>query len=703
MRQEQRSKSHWLVRTWRAGLVFAALPLAGCGTGCPAGTKGGCGASPMLALVAGRPGGQGNVDGSGPSARFQAPRAIALDGQGNAFVLDSSALRRISGSGEVRTLAGSASDHGYRDDAGPAARFNLSPMGIAADRGGHLFVSDTYNSAIRKIATDGGVTTFAGAPDRSGRHDDGDGAAVASFALPIGVATDAAGDVYVADRGNNLIRKITPFGQVSTVAGSPGTSGHRDGAGADAYFKEPFAVAVDDSGDVLVADVGDFTIRKVAPDGQVSTISGVPDESGSNDGAPGLARFQSPAAIAAGHSGDLVVADQHAIRRVTADGTVSTLAGRPNTACNVDGVGPDACFNEPAGLAIDAQGVIYVADRGNASIRKVTPQGEVSTWAGAGPAPGANDGHGAAARFSLPTGIAADASGVLYVADGLNDVIRRVSPDGDVVTLAGAAGQRGALDGDGTLARFSGPAGMAADAAGNVYVVDHGSHSIRKISATGLVTTLAGTPGQPGHVDGPGAVASFNAPEGIVSDTSGRLYVTDTGNHTVRVIDASGVVSTLAGEAGVSGAADGAGAIARFSRPTGIVIDTFGTLYVADTANHTIRKVSPTGSVTTLAGTAGARGVEDGDAASARFDEPSSLALDGLFTLYVGDARNATIRKIDATGRVSTVVGSTQASGFTPGPLPGVIDTVGGLALSGGKLFFTMPYQNAVGMVTSLP
>jgi DNA-binding beta-propeller fold protein YncE len=244
---------------------------------------------------------------------------------------------------------------------------------------------------------------------------------------------------------------------------------------------------------------------------------------------------------------------------------------------------------------------------------------------------------------------------------------------------------------------------MAADAAGNAYVVDRGSHSIRKISAAGHVTRLAGTPGQPGHADGPGAGASFNSPEGIVSDTSGRLYVTDSGNHTIRVIDPSGVVSTLAGEAGVSGAADGAGAIARFSRPTGIVIDTFGTLYVADTANHTIRKVSPTGSVTTLAGAAGAPGVEDGDAASARFDEPYRLALDGLFTLYVGDARHATIRKIDVTGRVSTVVGSTQASGFTPGPLPGVIDTVGGLALSGGRLFFTLPYQNAVGMVTSLP
>jgi hypothetical protein len=334
---------------------------------------------------------------------------------------------------------------------------------------------------------------------------------------------------------------------------------------------------------------------------------------------------------------------------VGASWVVTTLAGgTPGTA---DGQGAAAQFMIPFGVAVDGVGNAFVTDLQACTIRKITPAGVVSTFAGTAGSCGSADGAGAAARFFNPAGVAVDASGNVYVADTLNCTIRKVTPDGVVSTLAGTAGVWGAVDGTGTAALFTAPWGVAVDGAGNVYVADSNggnNNLLRKITPRGVVTTLAGTPGIRGSADGVGAAAQFNRPYGVAVDGSGNVYVADTSNSTIRKVTPDGVVSTLAGTAGISGAVDGTGTAARFSLPYGVAVDGAGNVYVADTDNHTIRAITPAGVVTTIAGAAGVPGIADGTGATARFSGPMSIATDGSGSVYVVDG--ISIRKISRTG-----------------------------------------------------
>ncbi|MGN4155834.1 NHL repeat-containing protein, partial [Burkholderia gladioli] len=325
-----------------------------------------------------------------------------------------------------------------------------------------------------------------------------------------------------------------------------------------------------------------------------------------------------------------------------------------------------ARFNYPQGVAVDSSGNIYVVDSNNRTIRKITPAGAVSTLAGVQGVSGYVDGTGANAEFNNPTGIAADSSGNLYVADTGNNVIRKISPAGVVSTLAGSStGASGSADGTGSAARFNSPRGVTVDGSGNVYVADTLNSTIRKISSTGSVSTVAGTAGSTGSTDSSGASARFNTPQGIAVDSSGNLYVADTGNNTLREVSSTGVVSTLAGN-GIAGSADGSGSAARFNGPTGVAVDSGGYLYVADTYNSAIRKISPAGAVTTLAGGLSS-GAVDGVGTAAKFNYPGSVALDSSGYLYVGDTFNNTIRVISTGAVVNTLAGSSGSSGSANG------------------------------------
>ena len=255
----------------------------------------------------------------------------------------------------------------------------------------------------------------------------------------------------------------------------------------------------------------------------------------------------------------------------------------------------------------------------------------VSTLAGAAGSPGSADGPGA--RFAYPRGVAVDAAGTVYVADTNNSTIRKITPAGVVSTLAGTAASNGSADGTGAGARFNNPFGVAVDAAGAVYVADTNNSTIRKITPAGVVTTLAGTAGSGGSADGTGAAARFNVPIGVAVDAAGTVYVADTNNNTIRKITPAGAVSTLAGTAGSFGSADGTGASARFAYPRGVAVDAAGAVYVADEGNSTIRKIMPAGAVSTLAGTAASIGSADGTGAAARFRNPAGVAVDAAVTL----------------------------------------------------------------------
>ncbi len=315
---------------------------------------------------------------------------------------------------------------------------------------------------------------------------------------------------------------------------------------------------------------------------------------------------------------------------------------------------PTAQLDSPQGVAFDPAGNIYIADTFNHTIRKITPTGVVSTLAGLAGTAGSTDGTGSAARFDTPRGIAVDAAGNVYVGDTFNNTIRKIAPAGVVSTLAGLAGSSGGADGTGSAARFGSPQGIALDAAGNLYVADLGVATIRKVTPAGVVTTLAGLPGSPGSTDGIGSAARFRFPASVAVDSGGNVYVADFGNQTIRKVTPAGVVSTLAGLAQVFGSADGTGGAARFAGPKGVAADTSGNVYVGDTGNHTIRRITPTGLVSTLAGAAGTPGNVDGAGSAARFNEPTGLAFDAVGTLYVADSKNNAVRKVTPAGVVTT-------------------------------------------------
>ena len=423
----------------------------------------------------------------------------------------------------------------------------------------------------------------------------------------------------------------TPY-TFTTLAGNTGY-GSADGTNSAARFASAEGVAVDTNGNMYVADTINNTIRKVTPVGTnsvVTTLAGLAGNPGSADGTNSAARFNNPASAAVDSAGNLFVADggNNTIRKVTPVGTnwvVTTLAGLAGSPGSANGTNSAARFNSPWGVAVDTNGNVYVADTGNNTIRKVTPVGTnwvVRTLVGAG-------------QFNGPWGVAVDTNGNVYVADTYDCTIRKVTPTGVVTIIAGQSGNSGSQNGTGTAAQFYDPVGVAVDSAGNLYVGDWGNSTIRKMTPVGaswVVTTIAGLARDPGHTDGTNSAARFDKPFGVAVDTNGNVYVADTGNNTIREVTPVGtnwVVTTLAGLAvGGPGSADGMGSAAQFNSPLGMALDSAGNLYVADNLNSTIRKVTPAGVVTTLAGLAGVPGSADGTNSAARFDEPSGVAVD---------------------------------------------------------------------------
>jgi sugar lactone lactonase YvrE len=335
---------------------------------------------------------------------------------------------------------------------------------------------DAEDEQETSAETTPGVTTFA----RTG------------FNCPVGVAIDGTGNVYVADMYNNRIKKITPNGAVSTLAGG-GSQDYADGTGTAAKFNWPCDLTVDATGNVYVADNYNYCIRKITPSGVVTTFAGS-NVSGYADGTGTTAKFGCVIGISLDAAGNLYVADVGTteggtivgIRKITPTGVVSTLAGSTSSGY-ADGTGTVAKFNSPEGIAVDAAGNVYVADRGNHCIRKITPNGVVSTFAGSAQQRGYVDAKGTAAKFYSPTAVAFDSKGDLYVSDHYNHRIRKITSDGDVTTYAGYGGEAGKYGGGGLVngtrdsAMFNNPSGIAINASGYIYVAEGPNNCIRRI------------------------------------------------------------------------------------------------------------------------------------------------------------------------------------------------------------------------------
>jgi len=617
------------------------------------------------------------------------------------------------------------------------------PAALAVDRQGNLFFADSGNSMVMRVSPDGMLTVVAGTGS-SGYSGDGGPATSASLAHPQGVAVDAAGNVYIADTSNGRIRQVTPDGVIRTVPGGTGNSSFPARLALDAagnlYITEspgvrllkltpagtmstvvdglqvPAGVAIDNAGNMYVAEASGFAsrIRKITPDGTVTTVAGGNISGALGDGGPGTsAKLIYPKDVALDGAGNLYIADSgdHLVREVTSNGIITTVAGQQSSTNAGDG-GPatKAWLDEPIALAVDPAGSLYIGDAGAALVRKVNPAGSISTVAGSGyPWFFGDGGVAIGAQLSSPTSVAVDAAGNLFVADAGNNRVRKVTRDGMINTVAGN-GQTGP-SGDGgaaTSVALAVPFALALDSAGNLYIAERGAHRIRKVTPAGTISTVAGTGSDGFSGDGgPATQARLWTPVGVALDGAGNLYIADSTNFRVRKVTPAGVISTIAGNGSMGFSGDGGPATqAQISDLNGVAADTAGNVYIAD-RNRRVRKVTPAGIISTFAGTGQLGSAGDGGPATmAQLSQPVGLAVDGAGNVYIVDAYANRIRKVTPAGVIGTVAGNGNLGGNFSGDgglaTSASLDSPQGITVdAGGNLYIADTGNNRVRKVSA--
>lgn len=655
----------------------------------------------ILTVVAGNglPGFTGD-GGPATSASLSGPSGVAVDPSGVLYIAEigNRRVRRVGIDGIITTIAGNgeASSSG---DGGPATRASLGgrPFALALDAGGNLYIGDPDAHRIRRVTPTGLITTVAGT-GQPGFSGDGSAAVFAELSSPIGVGVDANGNLYIADGGNFRVRKVTANGIITTIAG--GGLSSREGVPATSAAMVPFGLTVDPAGNVYIADIQNFRIRRVGTDGLIRTVAGNGQQGFSGDGGIAVAAsINFPVAAALDDSGVLYFADRATfrLRRVSTTGLITTVAGNGQYRAYRDGIAStDAPLRSPDGLGVDSAGNLYFAERDRARIRRVSPNGVISTVAGTGDHGFFGDnGPARNAALSFPRGLTADAAGNLYFSDGFNHRIRKITPAGIITTIAGNGIPGFAGDnGPGTGAAIILPEGVAADAAGNVYCAVPLGQRIRRISPTGIITTFAGN-GKKGFAGdgGPASQASLSSPFGVAADSSGNVYIADTNNHRIRKVTPDGRITTVAGtgKPGFSGDGDRA-LLADLNNPVSIAVDSQGNIFVADQRNERVRKISSSGIITSVAGTGRTGSAGDGGpASSADLNTPNALAVDSGGNVYLSDTGNTRVRVVlTAAPRFETSPSEIQFTGNSTGPPTAPLDISVSGSVPGVPFFVTV-------------
>jgi uncharacterized protein (TIGR03437 family) len=666
-------------------------------------------ASGTLTRVAGN-GRAGYTGDGGPATDAQLfnPMGIAFDATGALYVVDHDAavVRKIAADGTISTVAGSGGQlrnpFGVAiDPAGniyvsdtdnqriarfsPDGRFTSlgdgflnGPEGIALDTDGNLYIADTFNGRIRKLAPDGTLTSVAGTGS-TGIYSGDNGAAIsAALSLPTDVAVDHSGNLYIADFGNSRIRMVSN-GIIQTIAGSPSAPALTEGQAAiNVRLNGPTGVTVDASGVVYLVESGigsgtglargDFKVFKISTQGILTALAGTGEPSYSGDGGAALrSQLNGATGVSIDAAGNIYIADtaNHRLRVIAANGAISTVAGNGTPGFAGENISPAlAQLKNPAGVATDASGHIYIADTGNSRVRRIDPGGNIFTLAGNGNASYFGDGLSArVASVNQPEGVAADSAGAVYIADTLDNAVRKVNADGTITTVAGYGTP--AFSGDGgpaTKAALDHPRGVALDSNGNLYIADSGNNRIRKVDSLGTISTVA---------------SGLSAPWGVAVDRAGVLYIADTGHNQVlrgNTIIAGSGACCYSGDGGFATAA-------KLNAPAGIAIDGAGNVFVADSGNSAVRVLRPVSTSISLSAIVNAASNRPGPIAPGEMVALYGSGLTGvqsvLFNgipatlLYSTDTQVGAVTPYALTATSLQIVA--QRAAATSAPLPGTL------------------------------
>ncbi|ONI86529.1 hypothetical protein ALI144C_11575 [Actinosynnema sp. ALI-1.44] len=588
--------------------------------------------------------GTGDYDSAGDggqatAAKLRSPADVATDAAGNTYIADwwGSKVRKVSPQGVITTFAGTG-DYATGDKENvPATSATMkTPASVAVDRAGNVYVADAYDARIRKVGTDGLITTVVGTGTEGFNGDLAPRAT--NLSGPMGLAFDSSGRLYFADKDNDRIRLVDlAANKLETIA-------------APDKVNYPTDVAVNAlDGAVYIADTDDNKVQKLV-NGAFTTV---------------LPNLDHPTGLALDTAGNLYVADSghNRVQRLAQNGTATSFAGTGTSGAAGDGGQASAAqLNSPRGLAVTRSGDILIGDHDNSKVRRITgkqidsivyPVAGTGEWGFGG-----DGGPAMTAKFAGPNSIAFDPHGNLIVADMVNNRVRRIGTNG-VITTIGGTGEEG-YDGDNkpaTQAKVA-PDGVAVDRQGNIYVAEWRGSRIRKISTTGIITTVAGTGTYGFSGDGGPATSAMVASTDLVVDPAGNIYLTSINHNRVRKIDTAGIITTVAGTGEKGFGGDGGPATAaKLSAPREVALDKAGNLYISDEQNNRIRKVTPAGVITTIGGNGERTLAGEGKKATQTGMYPSAIVVGPDDTLYFSDGV-AYIRKIDAAGVVVTLAGN---------------------------------------------
>lgn len=606
----------------------------------------------IIDTVAGNGSGTYLGDGIGATSNgLDKPRSVCVDGAGNLFIADSEnhCIRKVDGASQIITTVAGNGAEGYLGDDVPATSTRLDhPGGVQVDGQGNIYIADSDSKRIRKVDAVTEIISTVVGTGSGGYWGDASPAAGAKLNQPKGVCVDGVGNVYIADNGNRRIRKVhASKGIITTVAGNgEATYGGDGGPATSASLRNPLGVQLDTAGNIYIADTDNHRIRKVdAVTGIITTAVGNGTAGYSGDGGPPTeASLKEPGDVCVDDAGNIIVADtlNNVIREVfVGSSVISTIAGEISGGFTGDGIPAiNTRLNFAGDISRDAIGNYIIADTQNNRVRKVDVEtGIITTVAGNGLRAYAGDG-GLAAEASLdqPRDAVADASGNIFIADSENSVIRRADHETGIITTVAGTGDIG-YSGDGgpaTLAKLRKPGGVFVDAFGNLFIADSENSIVRKVDhETEIISTVAGIPGSAGYAGdgGPATLAKLRKPRDVWVDTFGNLFIADTENHRIRRVDTeTETITTVAGNGSSGYAGDtGQATSAKLDKPGGVSVDSAGHIFIADTANHVIRKVdAQTGIIRRVAGRADDPGFagDGGKPTDAKLNFPTGVWTD---------------------------------------------------------------------------